>query len=138
MRLRSLFGVVCCVMLLARIAHAEDGACASPRQMDGFQTCADVAKAEDEGAVVLYSTDPEIAQQTLLAAFHAAFPKIKASYLRLQAGALYAKLLAERQGRVYSADVLQIVGPRVRRRFPEARRLHALRVAGDGRLQAGI
>jgi iron(III) transport system substrate-binding protein len=108
MRIRSLLGALCCAVMLAQSAHAEDGACANPRQMDGFRTCADVAKAEQEGEFVLYSTDPEIAQEKLLAAFHAAFPKIKTSYLRLQAGALYAKLLAERQGRVYSADVVQI------------------------------
>ena len=33
--------------------------CPDPRQMDGFKTCADVAKAEQEGSVVVYSTDPE-------------------------------------------------------------------------------
>ena len=98
MRLRPLLGVLCCIVLLARLAHAEDASCANPRQMDGFKTCADVAKAEQEGAFVLYSTDPEIAQQKLLAAFHAVFPKIKTDYVRLQAGALYAKG-ARRNGR---------------------------------------
>src|ERR1700676_3697176 len=108
MRLRPLLGVLCCVVLFARVACADDGSCANPHQMDGFRTCADVAKAEQEGALVLYSTDPEIAQQKLLAALHAVFPKIKTDYLRLQAGALYAKLLAERQGQVYTADVVQL------------------------------
>jgi iron(III) transport system substrate-binding protein len=108
MRLRPLLGVLCCVVLLARVARADDGSCASPRQMDGFKTCADVAKAEQEGAFVLYSTDPEIAQQKLLTAFHAVFPKIKTDYVRLQAGALYAKLLAERQGKVYMPDAVQL------------------------------
>ena len=31
--------------------------------MDGFKTCADVAKAEQEGALVVYSTDPEAAAE---------------------------------------------------------------------------
>ena len=108
MRLRPLLSVLCCIVLLARVACAEDASCASPHQMDGFQTCADVAKAEQEGAFVLYSTDPEIAQQRLLTAFNAVFPKIKTDYVRLQAGALYAKLLAERQGKVFLPDAVQL------------------------------
>jgi iron(III) transport system substrate-binding protein len=98
------FGVA--TLLIA--AHAwADGSCASPRQMDGFKTCADVAKAEQEGALVLYATDPEAASEAMLARFHAAFPKISPTYLRLQGGALYAKLLSERQAHVYQPDVLQ-------------------------------
>ena len=83
-------------------------ACDNPRQMEGFKTCADVAKAEQEGALVVYSTDPEAAAEKELAKFHALFPKIKPTYLRLQAGALYAKLLAERQGNAYLADIAQL------------------------------
>ena len=37
---------------------AEAESCPNPRQMDGFKTCADVAKAEQEGEVVFYTTDP--------------------------------------------------------------------------------
>lgn len=108
MRLQSCLGAMLGALLLAQTAHAAEGACAAPRQMDGFLTCANVEKAEQEGALIVYSTDPEVAQQKLLAAFRAAFPKIKTDFLRLQAGALYAKLLAERQGGVYSADMIQI------------------------------
>src|SRR3954451_22618583 len=106
MHLRSLLGALGCAVLLAGNASAAE--CPNPRQMDGFKTCADVEKAEQEGELVMYSTDPEIAQQKLLGAFRAAFPKIKTNYLRLQAGALYAKLLAERQGKIYAADVTQL------------------------------
>ena len=81
-------------------------ACDKPRQMDGFKTCADVEKAEAEGAIVVYSPDPETNQAALMAAFQKAFPKIKTNYLRLQTGALYAKLMAERQAKMYTADVL--------------------------------
>ncbi len=100
-------------LLLALIATLMPAAaraqtCPTPRQMDGFKTCADVAEAEREGALVFYSTDPETAGEALLKAFHAAFPKISTTYLRLQAGGLYAKLLAERQGRAYLADVVQL------------------------------
>ncbi|HEX2885989.1 ABC transporter substrate-binding protein [Vineibacter terrae] len=89
-------------------AQAQARLCDKPRQMDGFKTCADVEKAEAEGEVVLYSTDPEQGQVKLLAAFRQLFPKIKTSYVRLQAGALYAKLLSERQAKSYLVDVMQI------------------------------
>jgi iron(III) transport system substrate-binding protein len=76
--------------------------------MDGFKTCANVEQAEHEGALVLYSPDPESNQAALMAAFHSAFPKIETTYLRLQTGALYAKLMAERQARTYQTDVLML------------------------------
>src|SRR6478609_9656183 len=83
------------VAALALLAsHAGLAAsCANPKQMDGFKTCADVAKAEQEGAFVLYTTDPEAGTAKLMAAFNEAFPKIKTSFIRLQAGALFAKLM---------------------------------------------
>jgi iron(III) transport system substrate-binding protein len=91
------------------LAAEEDGAlCANPQQVQGFKTCADVAKAESEGEVVVYGPDPEAAMQKLLAAFHNAFPKIKTNYVRLQAGALYAKILAERQAKSFLVDVLEL------------------------------
>ena len=64
--------------------------------------------SEKEGAITLYSPDPEANQAALMAAFHAAFPKINTTYLRLQTGALYAKLMAERQARTYMPDVLTL------------------------------
>ena len=76
--------------------------------MDGFKTCANVEKAKAEGAFTLYSTDPEQGQVKLLAAFNKMFPEIKTSYVRLQAGALYAKVLSERQAKSYLVDVIQI------------------------------
>ena len=108
MRLRSWLGAVFGAVAIAQGAWAADASCPNPRQMDGFKTCANVEKAEQEGEFLIYSTDPEGAQQKLLAAFHAAFPKIRTGFLRLQAGALYAKLLAERQGRIFSPDMVQI------------------------------
>ena len=101
------------VCAIAGAAFAPAGAqnaklCDKPRQMEGFKTCADVDKAEAEGAFVLYSTDPEQGQVKLLASFNKVFPKIKTSYVRLQAGALYAKVLSERQAKSYLVDVIQI------------------------------
>ena len=40
-------------------AHAQDAVCPSPREVAGFRTCADVAKAEQEGKLVIYSTDSQ-------------------------------------------------------------------------------
>jgi len=82
--------------------------CPDPRQMDGFKTCADVAKAEQEGSVVVYSTDPEDGSERELALFRRQFPKISTSYVRLQAGALYAKLTTERRANAYLVDIVQL------------------------------
>jgi iron(III) transport system substrate-binding protein len=99
--------ILAALMLLALPARAAD-VCPNPHQMDGFKTCADPAAAEKEGTVVLYSTSPEANSATLLAAFHKAFPAIDAKYIRLQAGALYARLLAERQAGSHLVDALQL------------------------------
>lgn len=89
-------------------ALAQAKVCDNPKQMQGFKTCADVGKAEAEGAFTFYSTDPEKGQVALLKVFSDQFPKIKTSYVRLQAGALYAKILAERNAKAFTADVLTI------------------------------
>jgi iron(III) transport system substrate-binding protein len=110
MKLLAAAGIAFSVLAWAATASAENGArlCDKPRQMDGFKTCAAVDKAEAEGAFVLYSTDPEAGQAKLLASFSKAFPKITTNYVRLQAGALYAKVLSERQAKSYLVDVIQI------------------------------
>jgi len=103
-------GILFIVMALcvAKSAWAQDTACAAPRQMEGFVTCADVAQAEREGSIVLYATSPETNTTQLLAAFHAAFPAIGTGYIRLQAGSLYTKLMTERQAKSYQVDLLQM------------------------------
>src|SRR5256886_9324132 len=73
-----------------------------------FQTAADVAKAEQEGEVVYYGHDSEQGIVTILDAFKKDFPKIKTSYVRLQTGALYAKITAERSAGRFGVDVLQL------------------------------
>jgi len=103
--IRMLSVVAAC--LLTTAARGEES-CANPRQMQGFRTCADVDKAKQEGSLVVYSTDPEAASESVLAEFHALFPEIHTTYFRLQGGALYAKLLAERQGQAYLADITQL------------------------------
>jgi len=109
MKLVAAIGAALCAFAWMGVAEAQQAKlCDKPRQMDGFKTCADVAKAEAEGAFVLYSTDPDAGQAKLLAAFNKAFPKIKTNFVRLQAGALYAKLLSERQAKSYLVDVIQL------------------------------
>ncbi len=73
-----------------------------------FQTAADVAKAEQEGEAVYYGHDGEAGIATILDAFKKDFPKIKTSYVRLQTGALYAKITAERSAGRFGVDVLQL------------------------------
>jgi len=102
-----LFAIVAAALLCGTVAHAAE-LCPNPVQMDGFKTCADIAKAEAEGSVVVYSTDPEDGSEKVLARFHKMFPKIATGYVRLQAGALYAKLLSERQAKSYLVDVVQL------------------------------
>jgi iron(III) transport system substrate-binding protein len=87
---------------------AAQGVCPNPRQMDGFKTCADVDKAEQEAALVLYSPDPEETSAKLTDAFHKLFPKITTNFIRLQTGALYQKLMTERRAKVYQVDILQL------------------------------
>src|SRR5215212_8396650 len=108
MRLVAAAGAALLMIGLPSWGHAQGKICDAPRQMEGFKTCANVEKAEAEGAFTLYSTDPEQGQVKLLASFNKSFPKIKTSYVRLQAGALYAKVLSERQAKSYLVDVIQI------------------------------
>ncbi len=108
MKILTAIGTAACMLGWTGLANAQAKVCDAPKQMEGFKTCANVEKAEAEGAFVLYSTDPEAGQQKLVAAFSKAFPKIKANYFRLQAGALYAKVLSERQAKSYLVDVIQL------------------------------
>jgi iron(III) transport system substrate-binding protein len=96
------------VLICGTASAAEEGVCPNPKQMDGFKTCSDVAKAEQEGEVVIYATNPEQAELKVLARFSEMFPKIKPTYLRLQAGALMAKVQSERQAQTYLVDAMQI------------------------------
>jgi iron(III) transport system substrate-binding protein len=107
MKLRAI-ATAAMLAVLSPAGGAFAAACEKPTQMDGFKTCANVEEAEKEGAVLLYGPDPESNQAALANAFTKAFPKIKASFLRLQTGALYAKLMAERQAHTYEPDVLAL------------------------------
>ena len=82
------------------------GMCEHPTQMDGFKTCANVEQAFREGTLIHYSPDAEPLMSAYLAEFHKTFPQIATNYMRLQTGALYAKVTAERQARTYVNDTL--------------------------------
>ncbi len=94
------------LFVLTLLLASPAWACDHPRQMDGFKTCANVEKAFEEGALVHYAPDPESEMANYLTAFRKAFPKIQTNYMRLQTGALYARLLAERQAKTYIPDTL--------------------------------
>jgi iron(III) transport system substrate-binding protein len=117
MRLKTLLPtLIILLMTMAAVPQVDSGeaaaiqpSCPTPREVQGFLTCADVAKAEAEGAVVYYSPDVERQLVAVLEKFHELFPKIKTDqYLREQTGRLYAKLNAERQAGTYLADVLAL------------------------------
>ena len=91
-------------LLSTRDAAAQ----ARASKVHDFQTGADVAKAEQEGEIIYYGHDGEAGIGTLLDAFKKDFPKIKTSYTRLQTGALYAKITAERSAGRHQCDVLQL------------------------------
>jgi iron(III) transport system substrate-binding protein len=76
-----------------------------------FTTTADVAKAEQEGEFLFYTHDSEPAGASVVEAFGKDFPKIKGKYLRAQNGALFTKVLAERQAGRYVPDVIQFSEP---------------------------
>ncbi len=72
-----------------------------------FTTSADVAKAEQEGALLFYTHDGQAGAAAAMDAFNKDFPKIKASYFRAQTGALYSKVLAERSAGRFDVDAIQ-------------------------------
>src|SRR5665213_1089640 len=76
-----------------------------------FTTGADMAKAEQEGEFLFYSHDSEPAVAGIIEAFQKDFPKIKGRYVRLQNGALFTKVLAERSAGRYDVDVIQFSEP---------------------------
>ena len=80
----------------------------SPTKVLDFQTNADVAKGEKEGQLVFYCHENEAGTAGIMQGFSKDFPKIKTSYVRAQTGALYSKILAERQAGRFDVDVLQL------------------------------
>ena len=66
------------------------------------------------------------------------FPKIKPTYLRLQAGALMAKVQSERQAQTYLVDAMQISDMGMILDFQKKNGLFALRLARDVGDQQGL
>jgi len=58
--MRFLAALLGAVFICGTASAAEEGLCSSPKQMQGFKTCADIEKAEQEGEVVIYATSPEL------------------------------------------------------------------------------
>ncbi|MEJ0070575.1 MAG: extracellular solute-binding protein [Pseudomonadota bacterium] len=93
----------------ATAACADDAQlCASPVQLQGFKSCADMAKAEQGRRSRALHDRPRARHRAAARRVPQAFPKIGTKYLRLQAGALYAKVLSERQARSYTVDAIEL------------------------------
>ena len=92
--------------LAARAAQAQQQG-RKVTTVHGFETAADIAKAEQEGALLFYTHDSDSAGAAIMEAFTKDFPKIRANYVRAQNGALYAKILAERSAGRNDVDVIQ-------------------------------
>lgn len=80
----------------------------TPAKVHDFTTFADVAKAEQEGALVFYCHENEAGTAAIMEGFQADFPKIKTSYVRAQTGALYNKIVSERSAGRFDVDVMQL------------------------------
>ncbi|MBL8702848.1 MAG: extracellular solute-binding protein [Alphaproteobacteria bacterium] len=89
---------------VAQLAAAQER---PTTKVHGFETMADIAKAEAEGEFTYYSHDSEPAIAGILEAFNKDFPKIKGKYVRAQTGTLFSRTIAERQAGRYVADVIQ-------------------------------
>ena len=105
---RELLKSTAALAVVPALAAREAAAQGKVTRVHDVQTSADVAKAEQEGELVYYGHDGEAGIGTLLDAFKRDFPKIKTSYTRLQTGALYAKITAERSASRFQCDVLQL------------------------------
>jgi iron(III) transport system substrate-binding protein len=101
-------GVVAAALPLAGLFAGRTLAQARPvTKVLDFTTSADVAKAEQEGALLFYTHDGQAGAAATMDAFNKDFPKIKASYFRAQTGALYSKVLAERSAGRFDVDAIQ-------------------------------
>jgi iron(III) transport system substrate-binding protein len=80
----------------------------TPTKVLDFTTHADVAKAEQEGALVYYCHENEAGTAAIMEGFGKDFPKIKTSYVRAQTGALYNRILSERSAGRFDVDILQL------------------------------
>ena len=67
--MKALVGVMAlgAVMAAGPVLAMEGDLCPDPKEVQGFKTCADVAKAQAEGEVVVYATNPEAAELQVLA-----------------------------------------------------------------------
>jgi iron(III) transport system substrate-binding protein len=69
--MKALVGVMAlsALMVAGPVLATEGDLCPDPKEVQGFKTCADVAKAEAEGEVVVYATNPEAAELRVLGEF---------------------------------------------------------------------
>lgn len=108
-------GAACLLMVgasgAARAQSTAPTACASPTEVQGFLTCADVDAARKEGAVVLYAPAGQAQQLAVLNEFNKLFPDIRVQSIWAQTGALYAKVEQEVKTDNTLVDVLVLSDP---------------------------
>lgn len=75
---------------------------------DGYpQSYSDIlAKAENEGSVVIYANTENAAVSPILADFQKAFPKIRVDYIEIKAADLYSRVSSEAAANALKADVV--------------------------------
>ncbi|MGD9846497.1 MAG: ABC transporter substrate-binding protein [Variibacter sp.] len=89
--------------------QAPDPECASPKEVQGFLTCADVEAAKKEGSVVLYG--PAGKTREVLREFNKLFPEIRTQFVWMQTGALFAKVEQEAKTNNTLVDVVVLSDP---------------------------
>ena len=93
-------------------------------------------QGRSRGEFLFYTHDSEPAIAGILEAFNKDFPKIKGKYVRAQNGTLFSRTVAERSAGPLRRRRHPVLRARDRARFPEARRLRALRLAAGRVLRA--
>lgn len=92
-------------------AQSPAAACAAPKEVQGFLTCADVEAAKKEGTVVLYAPAGQAQQLAILKEFNKLFPEIRVQSVWAQTGSLYAKVQQEVKTNNTLVDVLVLSDP---------------------------
>ena len=65
-----------------------------------------VAAAEEEGRLIIYSSNQDAEMEAKLAAFEAKYPRIDADYIRLPSTQVFARFVSEHDAGVTQADLL--------------------------------
>lgn len=103
-RRTALYGalIVATFMTLPTSGHAQTSS------LEGYpQSYSDIlAKAEQEGSIVIYANTENAAVTPILADFQKAFPKIRVDYIEIKAADLYSRVSSEAAANALKADMV--------------------------------